>query len=82
LADGDARTVFHVGGFCLDVRRGSLSDPCGASLALRPKALDLLTYLFRNPGRIISRDELMVAVWRGVQESIRETLSWLAAPPL
>jgi DNA-binding winged helix-turn-helix (wHTH) protein len=66
LADEDARTVFHVGGFCLDVRRGSLCDPSGASLALRPKTFDLLTYLFRNPRRIVSRDELMEAVWPGV----------------
>ena len=66
VADERTQTVFALAGFCLDVGRGSLSDPRGAALALRSKTFDLLTYLFRNPGRIVSRDELMDAVWPSI----------------
>ena len=50
----------------LDVSRGSLRDGDGAEVALRPKSLDLLVTLARNPGRIMSRDELFDAVWPDV----------------
>jgi DNA-binding winged helix-turn-helix (wHTH) protein len=66
VADERTQTVFDLAGFRLDVGRGSLSDPRGVTLALRPKSFDLLTHLFRNPGRIVSRDELLEAVWPGV----------------
>ena len=33
---------------------------------MRPKSLDLLLLLARNPGRVMSRDELFDAVWPDV----------------
>ena len=50
----------------LDISRGSLRDSAGAEVALRPKSLDLLLALARNPGRVLSRDALFDAVWPNV----------------
>ncbi len=43
----------------------------GEPVALHGKAFDLLTYLLQNNGRIISKDEILDAVWEGsfVEES-------------
>lgn len=51
--------------FSLDLARCSLKR--GAEqVALRPKAFDLLCYLAQNTGRVVSKDELMKAIWPGV----------------
>jgi TolB-like protein len=50
----------------LDVGGGALRNTNGAEIALRPKSLDLLLALARNPGRVMSRDELFDAVWPDV----------------
>ena len=51
--------------FILDPSQASLVGPNGA-MPLRPKAYDVLTYLVCHPGRIVSKDELMEAVWPNV----------------
>src|SRR5262245_47982682 len=33
--------------------------------AVEPQVLDVLTYLIRNRDRVVSRDDLLVAVWKG-----------------
>ncbi len=38
----------------------------GTEVALRPKAFTLLSYLLRNAGRVVPKDELLGAVWPGV----------------
>src|SRR5271170_8470561 len=58
--------MLRFGDVVLDVDRGLLRDSKGAEVALRPKSLDLLLALARNPGRIMSRDELFDAVWPDV----------------
>ena len=58
--------MLRFGDVVLDVDRGLLRDSKGAEVALRPKSLDLLLELARNPGRILSRDELFDAVWPDV----------------
>src|SRR5271156_7050121 len=55
--------MLRFGDVVLDVDRGLLRDSKGAEVALRPKSLDLLLELARNPGRILSRDEIFNAVW-------------------
>jgi len=47
----------------LDDGRGTLSAPDGAETVLRPKTLDLLRLMLRNPGRVVSRQEILDAVW-------------------
>ncbi|MGA8445425.1 MAG: winged helix-turn-helix domain-containing protein, partial [Roseiarcus sp.] len=58
--------MLRFGNVVLDMSRGSLRAGDGAEVALRPKSLDLLLALARNPGRIMSRDELFDAVWPDV----------------
>ena len=58
--------TLRFGNVVLDISRRSLRDGDGAEVALRPKSLDLLLALARNPGRIMSRDELFDAVWPDV----------------
>ena len=49
-------------------------------LALSPKAFEVLTYLVRNPGRVVTKEELLRAVWPDsfVEESnLAQHISWL-----
>jgi len=53
----------------LDITRKSIRYH-GNPIALREKEFELAAYLFANPDRVLSRDELLTAIW-GTQESIR-----------
>lgn len=50
--------------FSLDGGRGCLLAD-GVEVPLRPKTFALLSHLAANPGRLVSKDELIRAVWRG-----------------
>jgi DNA-binding winged helix-turn-helix (wHTH) protein len=57
--------MIYVFGDCeLDTERFELRR-AGAVQALEPQVFDLLLFLVRNPDRLISRDELFAAVWKG-----------------
>jgi TolB-like protein len=43
----------------------NLVEANGASRKLEPRAMDLLIYLAKAPGRVVSTDELLREVWRG-----------------
>lgn len=63
VASGRAALAF--GDFVLDFDRVELRR--GAEIVpLRPKAFDLLAVLVNHPGRVMSKDELIAAVWPGV----------------
>ena len=51
------------GGVRLDAGRGVLRRADGTETTLRPKTLDLLLLLLRNPGRVVTRAEILDAVW-------------------
>src|SRR5215475_7871862 len=51
--------------FALDLRRGCLRH-ADEEIALPPKAFEVLRYLAENAGRLISKDELIKAVWSDV----------------
>ena len=53
---------FEFEDFVLDCAAGELRHG-SAAVALRPKVYELLEYLVRNPGRLISKEELLDAVW-------------------
>ena len=56
--------VFRFGDHVLDIERRELRR--GAELvALEPQVFDLLTYLVRNRGRVVSKDDLIDGVWGG-----------------
>jgi pimeloyl-ACP methyl ester carboxylesterase/class 3 adenylate cyclase len=56
---------FSFEGFQLDLGSGRLSGNAGP-IAIAPKALAVLEYLAARPGQLISKDELLGAVWPGV----------------
>jgi adenylate cyclase len=47
----------------LDDGRGTLKAPDGTETVLRPKTLDLLRLMLRNPGRVVARQDILDAVW-------------------
>jgi DNA-binding winged helix-turn-helix (wHTH) protein len=49
-------------GYTLDLTRGCVRNE-SAEIELRPKSFELLRYLVSNRGRLISKDELVTAVW-------------------
>ena len=59
--------IFLFGGFRLDRRSGVLfrRDERGAPLAMGSRALDILRVLVGRPGEVVSRAEIMAAVWPG-----------------
>ncbi len=55
---------FRVGDWLVEPAVGSLARD-GRSVKLEPKVMDLLVYLARRRGRVLSREELEEAVWAG-----------------
>lgn len=53
-------------GFQLDQQRAELRGPDGKAIKLRPKTFDMLQLFAANPGRTVSKSELMKAVWSDV----------------
>ncbi len=61
----------------LDCARGILSDGKG-DIPLRPKSFEVLAYLLRNAGRLVSREDVLGAVWPDVivtEESLTQCVS-------
>jgi adenylate cyclase len=60
--------------FSLDTARRELRRS-GALIALQPQVFDLLEYAIRNRERVVSKDDLLAAVWKGriVSESTLST---------
>lgn len=78
---GRTSCTLHFAGFDVDLERGELRV-CGAPVALRPKSFALLVYLARHPGRLLSKDELIEAVWPDVavtDDSLVQCISELRA---
>lgn len=56
--------IFRCSGLELDTESFSISRD-GESVPVTPKVFDLLVYLIRNRGRLITRDQLIDEVWNG-----------------
>ena len=54
--------LYSFGQFLLDFRKRTLSR-AGSPVALTPKAFDVLAFLVQNPNRLITKEELLQAVW-------------------
>jgi len=63
--EGAAHHTFSFGEFVLDVDRGALLRN-GAEVHLRPKCFEVLTYFVRHQGVLVSKEELLSAVWTDV----------------
>jgi DNA-binding winged helix-turn-helix (wHTH) protein/Tfp pilus assembly protein PilF/TolB-like protein len=58
--------VLRFAGFELDRQRSELRGPDGEAIKLRAKTLGMLTLFAANAGRVLSKQELMDAVWPNV----------------
>jgi predicted ATPase/DNA-binding winged helix-turn-helix (wHTH) protein len=56
------RLNYQFGDFTLDVAKGSVVK-AGLEVKLRPKVFEALKYLVENAGRLVSKKELIQAVW-------------------
>jgi DNA-binding winged helix-turn-helix (wHTH) protein len=59
---GDHKMV-AINGVALDVAAGLLRDKSGREITLSPQASAVLKYLLDNPDRLVTKHELMEAVW-------------------
>ena len=57
-----ARDFYRFGQFVLDPRRRTLSH-ADSPVFLTPKAFDVLFFLVQNPHRLVTKEELLRAVW-------------------
>jgi DNA-binding winged helix-turn-helix (wHTH) protein len=57
--------MFQFEGYTLDVGRSSLRTADG-DVQLRPKAFEVLSYLIENADRLVTKEELIQAVWPSV----------------
>ncbi len=72
-------TKLKIGDFVLDPSRGALIGAEG-EIALEPKVVDVLLALAAQPGVVLSRDELIAAVWKaefGADERLTRAISLL-----
>ncbi len=54
--------TYSFGEFTLDIDRGALIS-AGADIKLRPKSFEMLRYLVQRHGRLVSKNELLNAIW-------------------
>jgi len=54
--------LYQFGRFCLDSRKRTLSR-ADSLVPLTPKAFDVLLFLAQNPNRLVTKEELLQAVW-------------------
>jgi len=59
LADG---YLYRFGQFALDARKRTVSR-ADSPISLTPKAFDVLLFLAQNPNRLVTKEELLQAVW-------------------
>lgn len=58
--------MLRFSGFELDPQRAEVRRPGGEKIKLRPKTLEMLRLFAANSGRVLSKQELMEAVWPNV----------------
>lgn len=58
--------MFRFAGFELDQQRAELRGPDGEAIKLRPKTFEMLRLFAADAGRVLSKQELMDAVWPNV----------------
>src|SRR5260370_8319564 len=54
--------MFRLEGYTLDIARRSLRT-ADRAVELRPKSFEVLRYLLENADRIVTKEELMKAIW-------------------
>lgn len=72
-----ARTSFRFESFTLDLERLCLRGPSG-QVGMRRKSFDVLRYLVEHAGRVVTKEEIIRAVWPDVtvgEESLTQCVS-------
>jgi two-component system KDP operon response regulator KdpE len=69
-AVNEASTILEVGDFRIDLESRSVTVR-EREVHLTPKEYDLLAYLLRHPGKVLTHRTLLAAVWGG--ESVEQT---------
>jgi DNA-binding winged helix-turn-helix (wHTH) protein/Flp pilus assembly protein TadD len=59
-------SLLRFAGFELDQQRAELQGPDGVAIRLRPKTFEMLRLFATSGGRVLSKQELMEAVWPNV----------------
>lgn len=64
MFDVSESIIYKFEGFCLDARNHTLRrEESNEAIHLPNKAIELLLLLVRNPGRTLSKDEILEAIW-------------------
>jgi adenylate cyclase len=69
---------FGIAGLTLDLQREELRSPTGERIELRPRSFAVLRHLARNAARVVTKDELLAAIWTGVivtEDSLTQCIS-------
>jgi DNA-binding response OmpR family regulator len=76
----ETEPVLTVGGLSIDVPAREVRLD-GQAVELSPREFDLLAYLAAQPGRVVTKRELLTEVWRlpygGADKTVDVHLSWL-----
>ena len=79
-ASADATVPLVVGGLCIDVA-ARVATLDGVELDLARKEFDLLAHLAAQPGKVVTKRELLAAIWDlpygGADKTVDVHLSWL-----
>ncbi len=54
--------VYRFGRFCVDTREQQLTHE-GSAIPITPKVFDTLVTFLQNPGRLLTKDDLLQAIW-------------------
>jgi len=58
--------ILTINGIIIDFGNGTLRDQSGQPTSLRPQSFAVLRYLAENANRLVTKDELIQAVWPGI----------------
>jgi DNA-binding winged helix-turn-helix (wHTH) protein len=64
--DTQSVPALTVNGIVADFDSETLRDPSGQSISLRPQSFAVLRFLAENANRLVTKDELIQAVWPGI----------------
>jgi adenylate cyclase len=70
--------MLRFGDYLIDTARGCLRTADDREIGLRPKSFEVLRYLAESGGRLVSKEEMLKAVWRDVvvgDESLAQCVS-------
>ncbi len=80
MSDSVRRPVYVFDGFRLDAQRRVLFGPDGELVALTPRLLDALLYFVEHAGELMTKDQLLQAIWPRVvveEHNLNKTVSEL-----